>query len=187
MLNFYEIFIICHCQCQNFWEPTLTNCKHFNFHFQKQIKGKKKSQKCIASNIHLNATLLVCHGYCSHVAVIGFWGWFVVVALLGRRWNGRRIVRRQFWCVVCTWETNELYVGQWEVLDFWDLYVFIAAGFCFCFLFFVFLFFLFFFFLICTKDGNFFLRIKKKKKKKKKERSGRMGIFFLNFFIVKPI
>ena len=143
MLNLYEIFIICHCQCQKFWEPTLTNCKHFNFHFQKQIMGKK-NQKCIVSNIHLNATLPVYHGYCSHVIVIGFWGWFVVVALLGRRWNGRRRVRRQFWCVVCAWEIDELYAGQWEVLDFWDLYMCLSLPvfvFVFCFLFFVFVFF----------------------------------------------
>ena len=73
-------------------------------------------------------TLRVCHGYCSHVIVVGFWGWFVVVALLGRRWSGRRRrVRRQF-------------------LGF--VYVFIPVGFCFCFC---------FCFLICTKDGSVFL------------------------------
>ena len=146
MLNLYEIFIICHYQCQNFWEPTLKIVNTSIFIFKNKLRGKK-CQKCIASNIHLNATLLVCHGYCSHVAVIGLWGWFVVVALLGRRWNGRRIVRRQFWCVVCTWETNELYVGQWEVLDFWDLYMCLSLPvFVFC------------FFLIYTKDGSVFYK-----------------------------
>ena len=68
-------------------------------------------------------TLPVCHGYCSHVIVVGF----VVVALLGRRWSGRRRVRRQF-------------------LGF--VYVFIPVGFCFCFC---------LCFLICTKDGSVFL------------------------------
>ena len=114
MLNLYEIFIICHCQCQKFWEPTLTNCKHFNFHFQKQIMGKK-NQKCIVSNIHLNATLPVYHGYCSHVAMIGFWGWFVVV-----EWKKKKSEEAVLVCSVC--------------MGF--VCVFILAGFCFCFFFF---------------------------------------------------
>ena len=122
------------------------------FSFQKQSKGEK-NQKCIVSNIHLNATLPICHGYYSHVVVTGFWGWFVVGALLGRRWSGRRRVRRQFWCSACVenrWTVCGL-VGGFSFLGF--VYVFFHADFCFI-----------FYFLICTKDGIFFLRIKKKKK-----------------------
>ena len=125
MLNLYEIFIICHYQCQNFWEPTLKIVNTSIFIFKNKVRGKKKkkNQKFIVSNIHLNATLPICHGYYSHVVVTGFWGWFVVGALLGRRWSGRRRVRRQFWCVVRAQKTDELYVGQWEVLAFGDLYM----------------------------------------------------------------
>ena len=123
MLNLYEIFIVCHYQCQNFWEPTLKIVNTSIFIFKNKVRGKKKNQKFIVSNIHLNATLPICHGYYSHVVVTGFWGWFVVGALLGRRWSGRRRVRRQFLCVMRAQKTDELYVGQWEVLAFWDLYM----------------------------------------------------------------
>ena len=156
MLNLYEIFIICHYQCQNFWEPTLKIVNTSIFIFKNKLREKKKSQKCIASNIHLNATLLVCHGYCSHVAVIGLWGWFVVVALLGRRWNGR-IVRRQFWCVVCTWETNELYVGQWDCGRFQIFGICICVYPCrFLFLFLLFVVCFFFFFNLHKRWECFF-------------------------------
>ena len=44
-------------------------------------------------------------------------------------------------------KTDELYVGQWEVLAFWDLYMCLAML--------IFVLFFIFYFLICTKDGSF--------------------------------